>query len=96
VLTTLYGLADTRSIPRFLFAVGFAGIVVATSCYLFTEFALRPVAAQALEAGPPPRRLAVAIMGRLMTVWLLGSAVPILGIVLAAMFTLSLRNLTTT
>jgi adenylate cyclase len=35
-------------------------------------------------------------MGRLMTVWLLGSAVPILGIVLAAMFTLSLRNLSTT
>jgi adenylate cyclase len=96
LLTTLYGFADTRFIPRFLFAVGFPGIVVATSCYLFTEFALRPVAAQALEAGRPPRRLAVGIMGRLMTVWLLGSAVPILGIVLAAMFTLSLRNLSTT
>ncbi len=96
LFTTLYGLADTKFIPRFLFAVGFAGIVVSTSGYLFTEFALRPVAAQALEAGRPPRRLAAGIMGRLMTVWLLGSAVPILGIVLAAVFTLSLRNLSTT
>src|SRR6202035_1090308 len=97
VLMSLYGVVDTsRFIPRFLFAIGFPGIVIATSCYLFAEFALRPVAAQALEAGRPPRRLAAGIMGRLMTVWLLGSAVPILGIVLAAMFTLSLRNLSTT
>ena len=57
LLTTLYGLHDTDFIPRFLFAVSFSGVVVATACYLFTEFALRPVAAQALEAGPPPRRL---------------------------------------
>ena len=96
LLTTLYGLTNTDFIPRFLFGVGFPGIVVSTGCYLFTEFALRPVAAQALEAGPPPRRLAAGIMGRLMTVWLLGSAVPIIGIVLAAFFTLSLQNLSTT
>ncbi|MBV8966071.1 MAG: HAMP domain-containing protein, partial [Mycobacteriaceae bacterium] len=96
LLTTLYGLVDVRFIPRYLFGVGFSGIVVSTSCYLFTEFALRPVAAQALEAGRPPRRLAAGIMGRIMTVWLLGSAVPVLGIVLAAFFTLTLRNLTET
>lgn len=96
LFTTLYGLADTAFIPRFLFAVGFSGIVVSTSCYLFTEFALRPVAAQALAAGRPPRRVAPGIMGRILTVWLLGSAVPVVGIVLAATFALSLANLTTT
>ena len=42
LLTTLYGLDDTAFIPRFLFAVGFSGVVVATACYLITEFALRP------------------------------------------------------
>jgi adenylate cyclase len=66
LLTTLYGLQDVAFIPRFLFSVGFSGVVVATACYLLTEFALRPVAAQALEAGPPPRRLSGGIMGRTM------------------------------
>lgn len=93
VLTTLYGLVDPNFIPRYLFTVSFAGIVVATICYLFTEFALRPVAAQALEAGRPPRRLAHGIMGRIMTVWLLGSGVPLLGIMIAAAFSLSQRHM---
>lgn len=96
LLTVLYGLQDTAFVPRFLFAVGFPGIVVATACYMITEFALRPVAAQALAAGRPPRRLAHGVMGRTMTVWLLSSGVPVLGILLLAIFTLSLRNLSST
>lgn len=94
LLTTLYGMANTDFIPKFLISISFSGIVVSTSCYLFTEFALRPVAAQALEAGRPPRRFAPGIMGRTMTVWLLGSAVPMTGIALAALFALTLNNLT--
>ena len=96
LLTTLYGMHDTDFIPRFLFSVSFSGVVVATACYLITEFALRPVAAQALEAGPPPRRLTAGIMGRTMLVWLLGSGVPVMGIAVTAIFALSLRNLTPT
>jgi hypothetical protein len=79
LFTTLYGMQDTKFIPRFLFTISFAGVVVAAACYLLTEFALRPVAAQALEAGPPPRRLTAGIMGRLMTVWFLAS-LPVIGI----------------
>src|SRR5262249_15284030 len=41
LLTTLYGVVNTAFIPRYLFSVGFSGIVVSTSCYLVTEFALR-------------------------------------------------------
>ncbi|WP_319458169.1 MULTISPECIES: adenylate/guanylate cyclase domain-containing protein [unclassified Mycobacterium] len=96
LLTTLYGLADSVFVPRFLFSVGFPGVIVATACYLTTEFALRPVAAQALEAGPPPRRLTAGIMGRTMIVWLLGSGVPMIGIVITGVFALSLQNLTET
>ncbi len=96
LLTTLYGMANTMFIPRFLFAVTFCGLLVATGSYLLTEFALRPVAAQALEAGPPPRRLASGIMGRTMMVWLLGSGVPIVGIALIAIFQIEMRNLTAT
>ncbi|MDT5258081.1 MAG: adenylate cyclase [Mycobacterium sp.] len=96
LLTTLYGLANTQFIPRFLFAVSICGILVATGSYLLAEFALRPVAAQALEAGPPPRRLTAGIMGRTMMVWFLGSGLPVIGIALVAFFQLMMRNLTET
>ncbi len=96
LLTILYGLHDTDFIPRFLFAVSFPGVLVATGCYMITEFALRPVAAQALEAGPPPHRMMDGIMGRTMLVWLFGSGVPVLGIAVSAIFALSLQNLTQT
>ncbi|AQT79231.1 hypothetical protein B1R94_08045 [Mycolicibacterium litorale] len=96
MFTVLYGLFDTDFIPRLALGVGFCGVLVSTSAYLFTEFALRPVAAQALAAGPPPHRLAPGIMGRTMTVWMLGSGVPLIGIGLIAMFSLVLQNLTKT
>ncbi|MGZ4526869.1 MAG: adenylate/guanylate cyclase domain-containing protein [Mycobacterium sp.] len=96
VLTTLYGLANTQFIPRFLIAVSICGILVATGSYLLAEFALRPAAAQALEAGPPPRRFASGIMGRTMVVWFLGSGLPVLGIALLASFQILMRNLTET
>ena len=96
VLTTLYGMVNTDFIPKWLLGISFPGIVVSASCYLFTEFALRPVAAQALEAGRPPRRVAEGIMGRTMLVWALGSGVPVLGIFLAAAITLIQQNVTPT
>lgn len=96
VLTTLYGMVNTVFIPRFLFAVSICGVLVATGSYLLAEFALRPVAAQALEAGPPPRRLTAGIMGRTMMVWFLGSGLPIIGIGLVAVFQLMLRNMSET
>ena len=96
LLTLLFGLENARFIPKFLLGISFSGIVVSASCYLLTEFALRPVAAQALEAGPPPKRFAAGIMGRTMLVWVLGSGVPVLGILLAAVITLTLRDVTPT
>jgi adenylate cyclase len=96
LFTTLYGLANSLFIPQTFFSVTFCGVLVATTSYLITEFTLRPVAAQALQAGPPPRRLAPGIMGRTMVVWMLGSGVPVVGIALTAIFALLLGNLTET
>ncbi|OBH09417.1 adenylate/guanylate cyclase domain-containing protein [Mycobacterium sp. E1747] len=96
VYTTLYGLVNKLFIPRFLIAVGICGILVATASYLLAEFALRPAAAQALEAGPPPRRFASGMMGRTMVVWFLGSGLPVLGIAFLAGFQALMRNLTET
>ena len=92
--TTLYGIADSAFIPRFIIVLGIVGAMVATFSYLATEFTLRPVAAQALEAGPAPRRLAPGILGRIMTVWMLGSGLPVIGVGLIAFFVLLLENLT--
>lgn len=94
LMTTIYGLHDPEFIPKIGFSLGFCGIVVSTASYLLTEFALRPVAAQALSAGPAPKRLAPGVMGRIMNTWLLGSGVPLFGIILAAVFALTLKNLT--
>ncbi|MGV0636043.1 adenylate/guanylate cyclase domain-containing protein [Mycolicibacillus trivialis] len=96
LLTTLYGWVNTLFIPQVLFSILFSGVVVATACYLLTEFALRPVAAEALAAGPPRGRFATRIMDRTMMVWLLGSGVPVVGTALTAWFVLLLHNLNKT
>ena len=87
LFATLYGRINLDFIPKTVFGISFSGIVVSASCYFVAEFALRPVAAQALEAGRPPRRLAPGVMGRAVASWLLGSGVPVVGIALAAVFT---------
>ncbi len=92
LLTTLYGFFDLNFIPKFLFSIGLIGIVTATNCYLMTEFALRPAAAQAIAAGHPPGWLATGVMGRIMTVWILGSGIPVLGIVLSSIVSLRLER----
>jgi len=93
---TLYGLVNPEFIPKLLFSVSFSGIVVSTSCYLFTEFALRPIAALALAAGRPPRRVVAGFMSRLMSAWVLGSGIPVAGIIIAAVFSLVLDDMTRT
>nr|MCH9731533.1 adenylate/guanylate cyclase domain-containing protein [Actinomycetes bacterium] len=90
LLSTLYGLSDQHFVPKFLFGTGFIGVVAATNCYLVSEFALRPAAAQAIAAGHSPGWLAAGVKGRIMTVWILGSGIPVLGIVFFGI--LSLRS----
>lgn len=92
LLTTLYGIQDPAFIPKLGLVGSFCGVLAATASYLFAEFALRPVAAMALAAGPRPFRLAPGIMGRTITIWLLGSALPLVGIGLVAMFSIILQN----
>lgn len=94
LLTLLYGLNDPEFIPKIGFVVMFCGIVVAAACYLSTEFALRPVAALALDAGRPPGRLPSGVTGRIMTTWLFSTAIPVAGIMFVALFTIVLKNLT--
>ncbi|RWA22491.1 hypothetical protein MBRU_12985 [Mycolicibacterium brumae DSM 44177] len=96
LLTLLYGLHDPSFIPKIALVVFFCGVVVSAACYLFTEFALRPIAALALDAGRPPGRLSSGITGRIMSTWMFTTGIPVAGIMFAALFTIILHNLSAT
>ncbi|MGW0022647.1 adenylate/guanylate cyclase domain-containing protein [Rhodococcus sp. NPDC003382] len=85
LFTTCFGIIDPTTIPKVSLTITLAGLTVCGFVYLFGEFALRPVAARALEEGPVRRRPASA-GGRFMLAWALGSAVPIVGLLLVAVF----------
>jgi len=70
--------------------VGIAGLVVAGIAYLLTEFALRPIAARALADSPVQGKLRGAGVGaRMVIFWALGTAAPIVGLVIAGVLTLA-------
>jgi adenylate cyclase len=72
-------------------------IITCAVSYLLTEFALRPVAARALADSPPPRRLlAAGLKARTVFFWAVGSAVPVAGLMLAAVLALIEGDVTTT
>ncbi|ANQ74566.1 adenylate/guanylate cyclase domain-containing protein [Rhodococcus sp. 008] len=84
--TTMYGIVDPDTIPKVLFTVAFSGITTCAFCYLLSEFALRPIAARALESGAPRKAAVLGLTGRTILVWLLGSGVPVTGLMLVAVF----------
>ncbi|AXB47589.1 adenylate/guanylate cyclase domain-containing protein [Amycolatopsis albispora] len=78
------------------FTVAFGGIVVCANSYLLSEFALRPVAARVLSTGPPMRRrVSAGITVRLLLAWVLGTGLPVSGLMLVAMFALIREDVTT-
>lgn len=56
LFATAFGVLDPRTIPKVAFTIALAGLTVCGFVFLFSEFALRPIAARALEAGATPRR----------------------------------------
>ncbi|GAB2644764.1 adenylate/guanylate cyclase domain-containing protein [Kribbella swartbergensis] len=72
-------------------------IVTCSVSYLLTEFALRPVAARALADSSPPRRLlAAGLKARTVFFWAAGSAVPVAGLMLAAVLALIEKDVSPT
>lgn len=84
--TTLYGIIEPLAIPKVAFTIAFAGITICAYCYLLTEFALRPVAARALDAGNLRQGRTLGITGRTVLAWVLGTGVPLTGLMLIAIF----------
>ena len=84
LVATLYGVRDPELIPKALLVSLFSAAVVCAASYLFTEFAMRPYAALALAAHPDMRRRDLTV--RALVTWLLGSGVPVAGVVLVVAF----------
>lgn len=87
LFTILYGSVDPDLVAKVGFTIGFGGIVVCANAYLLSEFAMRPVAARALSTAPMRRARGVGITMRAVLTWLL-SALPVVGLMIAAVFAL--------
>lgn len=68
------------------------GLTTCAVTYLLTERLVRPVVARALAAGVPDRPVVPGIVTRSLLAWLLGSALPIVGLLLVAIAVLAGRD----
>ncbi|WP_141014694.1 adenylate/guanylate cyclase domain-containing protein [Nocardioides sambongensis] len=69
--------------------VGIGAIVVSGVAYLVTEFALRPVAARALtDRTVSSRPRGVGVGPRMLLFWLVGTAAPVIGLLITALLAL--------
>jgi adenylate cyclase len=62
--------------------IAFGGITTVAVAYLLAERILREAAGQALSASPQPQHIAQSVAVRQMLTWLLGTGVPVLGVVI--------------
>lgn len=76
--------------------VALGGVVVCAVTYLLAQFALRPVAARALEAAPERRQRGLGVGGRLLTFWMLGTAAPLAGLAFGALMAIVERDVSAT
>lgn len=93
--TVLNGLRDVQLIAPVAFTVAAGGVTTCATAYLLNERVLRDVAARALSTDPPDRPLVPGVTARALLAWTLGSAVPVLGLVVTALFTLAGREVST-
>ncbi|MGC5247485.1 adenylate/guanylate cyclase domain-containing protein [Gordonia sp. DT219] len=85
MFTLCYGILDPDLIPKTIFVIGLSGVVVVAVSYLLIEFSLRPVAADLISAGYGWRKRS-GVRSRSVVSWLVGSAIPVTGILLVVLF----------
>ena len=92
LFTVTNGLRDAELIAPVAFTVALGGITTCATTYLLNERVLRPVAALALSHDPPDRPLVPGLTARSLLTWTLGSAIPVAGLILVAVFVLAGRR----
>ncbi|MFC6160415.1 adenylate/guanylate cyclase domain-containing protein [Kribbella jiaozuonensis] len=97
IFTVMTVIMQPENALRVALTVIDGAIITCSVSYLLTEFALRPVAARALADSSPPRRLlAAGLKARTVFFWAVGSAVPVAGLMLAAVLALIEGDVTST
>ena len=94
LFTVVNGLRSTQFVAPIIFTVASGGITTCATTYLLNERVLRPVAALALSHDPPDRQLVPGVTSRSLLAWVLGSAVPVGGLISIAIYTLAGRKIT--
>lgn len=84
LFTVMYTFVKPEVVPKVAFSIVLSALVTCAAAYLLSEFSLRPIAARALAAGPPRRRLFVGVTIRSLGFWAIGSATPVAGLMLVA------------
>ena len=76
--------------------VGIASLVVSGIAFLFSEFALRPVAARALSGETRLHVRGLGVRRRMVLFWLLGTGAPVAGLVVMAILALTVGDISVT
>ena len=74
------------------FAVGITSVVVSAIAYLLSEFSLRPIAARALAEEDQLEPSGFGVRRRMLIFWGLGTAAPVIGLIVVAITALALRD----
>jgi adenylate cyclase len=72
--------------------VALGGVTTSAAAYLFAERVARPIMARALASGVPDRPVMPGVMTRALLAWALGSAVPVVGLLLVAVASVAGRE----
>ncbi len=96
VYATANGIIAPRLITRVGFTIALVGLSTSAIAFLITERLLRPVAARVLAAGEVDRTRLPGITARHVLAWALGTAVPVLGLVISGLFSLVEQEATVT
>lgn len=92
----LNALVDVERLPRVAFTITLGGLVTAASAYLVTERVTRPLAAAAMSRSTFDRPKLPGVVTRTLLVWTLSTGVPLIGLMLVAIFALAQRDATAT
>jgi adenylate cyclase len=89
IFTYIAAVRQPAAVLGAVFSVGIAGVVVCAIAYLFSEFALRPIAARALADRTGEEALGAGVERRMIVFWGLGTAAPLSGLAIAAVVALT-------
>jgi adenylate cyclase len=91
LFSVLNAVIELELVTRVAFTVAFGGLVTGTFTYLLTERITRPLAKVALATATTRgrRRRLPGVATRTMLGWTMGTAIPVIGLVLVAIFSLA-------